>query len=89
MMSEFQSLATLLSEIDPAVGVWLAIIKRAKQDAALGDLSALAWLVGDGVEIAARIGGDAAGEGVISFCREVLAQVDAGKVRARWRLPAD
>ena len=68
---------------DPATAVLLAILKRAKADAARGDLAAVAWLVSDGLILAEAIH-DGASNDIVAFCRQVLARVEQGEMAAKW-----
>lgn len=72
-----------LAQCDPWLALALRIVQIAKQDAAKGDLGAVVFLLTDGTRIADQIS-DGASEAILSFCREVLAQVDAGKVKKKW-----
>lgn len=72
-------------DADPFAQLAGALLNRAKLDAARGDLSALAWLICDGATLAARLHPDG-DDLVLSFCRQTLAAVDAGKARAVWSL---
>jgi len=76
---------TLETVTDPTAALALAILKRAKEDAARGDLGALAWLVSTGRDVADAIA-DGSGAAVLAFCRDTLANVDAGAIRAAWRV---
>lgn len=60
-----------------------AILAMAKNDAAGGDLGALAWLVSDGADIADSLnpGGRAV---VLRFCRRIMSRIEAGKVKRAW-----
>jgi len=76
--------SALLQESDPWLALALRVVQIAKQDAAKGDLSAIAFLLTDGTRIADQIS-DGAGEAILSFCREVLADVDNGELQRKWQ----
>jgi hypothetical protein len=70
---------------DPWAALAVALLVRAKQDAARGDVGALAWLVYAGRDMADALS-DGAGHGVLAFARDALTAMDAGAIRAAWRV---
>lgn len=70
---------------DPTAALALAILKRAKMDAARGDLGALAWLISPGSEWADTLA-PGWGTDVINFCRDTWQRMDAGALASRWGL---
>ena len=79
------TLQRLYAEVDPWAALAGALLARAQADAEAGDLAALGWLIVVGSDLAARLHPDG-DDLVLSFARATLAQVDAGRVRARWNL---
>lgn len=69
---------------DPWQALALAILSRAKRDAARGDLGALAWLIVAGVDIAEDVR-PGAGDVILSFARGCMQEVETEKIIAHWR----
>ncbi len=57
----------------------------AKEDAENGDLSATAWLITEGTDIAERIS-PGISETILRFCREMISFEEARYVRRKWGL---
>lgn len=71
-------------DIDPWAFFAARILEKARDDAARGDLAALAWLIYGGSQLADLI---APGEGqaVLSFCRSVFDNIETNKIKATWK----
>lgn len=77
----------LLADSDPAIGLLMSIILRAKNDALLGSLEAAAWLLTDGTRIVEALApGSDAPRAIVELCQEVLERVDRGRLKARWQV---
>lgn len=76
------------SSPDPWTALMLSILRQAKNDAERGDLGALAWLITDGAQFAARVmkNGD---DLVLAFARGIVARFPKGDLLAAWDLDAD
>lgn len=79
--------STGLRDCDPVVSVWLACINRAKTDALAGDLSAVAWLATDGIELAETVAPESGADlAILQLCRQVIADIDRGELRQKWSI---
>lgn len=74
---------TLELECDPWALLAVRIMERATRDAQRGDLAALAWLVYIGAEWAERIA-PGTRDSLVTFCQDILQNIDAGRVKATW-----
>jgi hypothetical protein len=63
----------------------LKVLERAKRDADRGDLAALAWLITAGADLADKIV-DGGRYEILRFARQQLDRLEAGEVRAAWKL---
>jgi hypothetical protein len=73
---------------DPWAALMLAVLRQAKNDAARGDLDALAWLITDGAPFAALVMEDG-DDLVLEFAREIVARFPKGDLLHAWGLDAD
>ena len=70
---------------DPERRLAVAILERAKLDAARGDVGALAWLIHTGAAWADTIA-DHGYDLVLGFCADIAQSIDNGTLRATWRI---
>lgn len=65
-------------DCDPAIGIILAILRQARDDAQKGDLAALSFLITEGADLSDNIS-EGTREAVLRFCRECWQKLDADK----------
>lgn len=85
------SRSRLNSIAEPETKLALALLFEAKKDASRGDLSALAFLLTDGVRLADLIvpqsldtSTNRANHHIVKFCKGIWANVQSGKLQPRW-----
>lgn len=72
-------------DCDPWAAIAGKLLELAVADARKGDLGALAWLIADGTTMAKRLHPDG-DDWVLRFAQAIFAEMDAGHVRAIWKI---